>query len=1089
MADLTSPTANGRIEFVWISKTGYSNLATKDNNTAYFVYDTREIYVGSVLVANGTDIWYGTSSTSAGSSDKVVTTSSGDFTLRTGAMVRVKFTNANSYNGTATLNVDGKGAKSIARVGSTTTTRYYWSSGEVIDFVYDGTNFVMSRSGVCTTTYYGLTKLSSSLTSTSEALSATPSAVNKLAQYVISGLPVYSSSSTYSVGDRVRYGSYMYECIQAISTEEAWNSAHWRQMPDLLSMIEEKADSSEIPTKVSDLTNDSGFITDAGVTSFNGSTGAVTYTAPVTSVNGSTGDVSITIPDDKFFPVQVTLTSLTQGTSNKTSTEIAQAVSDGKLPVVVTGYSSATMVAPLTRIDYDAEDGYSAIFTYEDQSAVTTDPAYATMRIYGTTVTLIYKDGYAKKSDIPTKTSDLTNDSGFITSSGVPVATLTSPKMDGISTVGSETAFARGDHVHPTDTSRASAQHSHGYISVDGDIGGSPAAIASGDKLVIYDDSDNKLNKSSLSFGTSSSKYLANNGTWQDIPTKTSDLTNDSNFAVDSSYVHTDNNFTTTLKNKLDGISSGAEANVNADWNATSGDSQILNKPTTLSGYGITDAYSKSQVDGLVSGVLHYKGAKATTSNLPASGNVIGDVWHVTADGSEHAWDGSTWQELGTAVDLSSYYTSSQVDGLLDNKVSVISGKGLSTNDYTTEEKTKLSGIDSGAEENVIETIKVNGAAQTVTNKEVNISVPTTASDVGALSSTTSHASSSTTYGAGTDSNYGHVKLSDATDGTSAAASGGTAASPKAVSDALAAAKSYADSVGGDVKNVWYGTCSTDMSQQTGDRVLAVTLQDGEDFTLSSGNIIVVTFTYGDDSSRSIMNTVSLNVNNTGNAIISYDNGRSAFSPCIWTSNSTMMFVYNGSKWQIISPAAATTERFGNVRLAKGLNEVLTNSVVTFNLYNKTTTPVYAVTFLEINDTQTQIDGINIHLDSVYADSNPKTAILDLSREFLMIANTGSTSATNISTAYTGGISRVTYKSSRSGTESTISYSAGYRVVSDNTAITSWDEDEYLLIFYDGSTFKILGKLGSKAQDEFITDAEIEEITGMSLSYANGQSF
>lgn len=57
----------------------------------------------------------------------------------------------------------------------------------------------------------------------------------------------------------------------------------------------------------------------------------------------------------------------------------------------------------------------------------------------------------------------------------------------------------------------------------------------------------------------------------------------------------------------------------------------------------------------------------------------------------------------------------------------------------------------------------------------------------------TSHASSATTYGKGTNSNYGHVKLSDATNGTTAAASGGTAATPKAVSDALQAAKDYAD--------------------------------------------------------------------------------------------------------------------------------------------------------------------------------------------------------------------------------------------------------------------------------------------------------
>ena len=37
-----------------------------------------------------------------------------------------------------------------------------------------------------------------------------------------------------------------------------------------------------------------------------------------------------------------------------------------------------------------------------------------------------------------------------------------------------------------------------------------------------------------------------------DIPTKTSDLTNDSNFAVDANYTHTDNNFTTAYKNRID---------------------------------------------------------------------------------------------------------------------------------------------------------------------------------------------------------------------------------------------------------------------------------------------------------------------------------------------------------------------------------------------------------------------------------------------------------------------------------------------------------------------------------------------------------
>lgn len=70
------------------------------------------------------------------------------------------------------------------------------------------------------------------------------------------------------------------------------------------------------------------------------------------------------------------------------------------------------------------------------------------------------------------------------------------------------------------------------------------------------------------------------------------------------------------------------------------------------------------------------------------------------------------------------------VNTALDEKVDKVSGKGLSTNDYTTTEKNKLSGIASGAQVNVIESIKVNGTAQTITSKAVDITVPTKLSDL-----------------------------------------------------------------------------------------------------------------------------------------------------------------------------------------------------------------------------------------------------------------------------------------------------------------------------------------------------------------------
>ena len=58
------------------------------------------------------------------------------------------------------------------------------------------------------------------------------------------------------------------------------------------------------------------------------------------------------------------------------------------------------------------------------------------------------------------------------------------------------------------------------------------------------------------------------------------------------------------------------------------------------------------------------------------------------------------------------------------------SGKGLSTNDYTSEEKSKLSGIASGAQANVIESVKVNGAKVEPSSKAVDISVPTKVSQL-----------------------------------------------------------------------------------------------------------------------------------------------------------------------------------------------------------------------------------------------------------------------------------------------------------------------------------------------------------------------
>lgn len=112
-----------------------------------------------------------------------------------------------------------------------------------------------------------------------------------------------------------------------------------------------KADMSAIPTKTSDLTNDSGFITSAPVTSVNGQTGAVSISvptktsdltndsgfltsAPVASVNGQTGAVSLTASDVGALPSSTAIPSKTSDLTNDSGFITAGkfAVVDGTLP-------------------------------------------------------------------------------------------------------------------------------------------------------------------------------------------------------------------------------------------------------------------------------------------------------------------------------------------------------------------------------------------------------------------------------------------------------------------------------------------------------------------------------------------------------------------------------------------------------------------------------------------------------------------------------------------------------------------------------------------------------------------------------------
>lgn len=79
-----------------------------------------------------------------------------------------------------------------------------------------------------------------------------------------------------------------------------------------------------------------------------------------------------------------------------------------------------------------------------------------------------------------------------------------------------------------------------------------------------------------------------------------------------------------------------------------------------------------------------------------------------------------------------------KVTGLPDalaGKVDKVEGKGLSANDYTNEEKEKLGGVEAGANKNLIEIIKLAGAALNISEKAVDI--PLAGETAGVVTSST----------------------------------------------------------------------------------------------------------------------------------------------------------------------------------------------------------------------------------------------------------------------------------------------------------------------------------------------------------------
>lgn len=134
-----------------------------------------ESIVGTAAAGSAKNVWYGTCNTSANTAAKVVVCEG--FELATGTTIKVKFTYQNTTS-SATLNVNNTGAKAISFSG-TTTDAYWWRAGQIVEFVYNGTEYEAMLPGVASLTYYGVTKLLNSTSSTSTTQAATANSVKQ----------------------------------------------------------------------------------------------------------------------------------------------------------------------------------------------------------------------------------------------------------------------------------------------------------------------------------------------------------------------------------------------------------------------------------------------------------------------------------------------------------------------------------------------------------------------------------------------------------------------------------------------------------------------------------------------------------------------------------------------------------------------------------------------------------------------------------------------------------------------------------------------------------------------------------------------
>lgn len=241
---------------------------------------------------------------------------------------------------------------------------------------------------------------------------------------------------------------------------------------------------------------------------------------------------------------------------------------------------------------------------------------------------------------IPSKVSQLENDAKYITLAEVPdgvAASNTVPKVDsGSGSVGTEAAFARGDHVHPTDSTRLATNGDASSVTVTFTAPNKRETIVSGES---FNTIAGKILKYMNDFGTCAFKSMILK---EDLAPSVKASLEKADTALQS-YSETDPTVPAWAKTPTKPTYTAAE----------------------VGALSLDDANNNFAKKSDISTVYKWKGSKDTYDQLPTEGNSVGDIWNVKDTNMNYGWtEDGTWDPLGSPVEISQI-TNEAIDSIV----------------------------------------------------------------------------------------------------------------------------------------------------------------------------------------------------------------------------------------------------------------------------------------------------------------------------------------------------------------------------------------------------------------------------------------